>query len=215
MTEHKGDAMEHEPMTYWGWISPRPGLLAGYLADPQGAMHLYAVLQYPPITSASMRAISLRSLDDPRAFEGPSWRGPVAPPTPQQLDAAWGEQGQDPRWQEWMRTLQLDDAEQGALLGRMSGEVATRLHLLQQHAAEATLSREALTRQPDEPADNFYMRVGDAYLLLAAQTSKPTKRLAEIAGVSQAAATSWVHRARARNHIPPIEVLRSMTEAGE
>lgn len=62
---------------------------------------------------------------------------------------------------------------------------------------------EPLARREGEPPDDFSKRVARQYRRFAAASSKPTKDLAEHAGVPLPTMRSWIREARLRGYLPP------------
>jgi len=60
-----------------------------------------------------------------------------------------------------------------------------------------------LAREPGEDPESFSERVAFYYRVFAATSSKPTKALAEHAGVPMATMRGWIREARLRGKLPP------------
>ena len=110
--------------------------------------------------------------------------------------------GAEPNWPRWERSEAPSPDE---LRNRWIIQVE-RGHKDDVEAANPQApTRERLQRKPGQDPDEFYAEVARYYRAFQATTSKPTTSIAKAAGVSRNTAAQWVHLARKRGHLPPVE----------
>lgn len=206
MTEQENDNLG---LRIWGWLSPEPGLVVGYVEDADGELHLYAVMKYPPITGASLRAIRLRELDDPEQLSGPRWP-PGPPPNPMEVAAAWAEGPDGVAVRDMADALGLNDDEVAQVRARILEGHSVRLTVLREAGYGNFLGPSYLVRQPGESPAAFYSKVADVYLVLTDMgVEDPARHMAQIvegtdtpSAKTRSTVRSWIHRARHRHLLP-------------
>lgn len=195
------------PTRFWGWLSPRPGVVFGYTSDEHGRpLDAFAVVKYAPITAAEMRGISMTELDNPTSgIRFP----PGPPPDPIQLQTSWDNFDPDEADQgiaeefahKITEALQMSPGEVKSFMERANAFEETQQLVLSQ-MGDPHLSPDWLQRIDGEDPADFYWRVSRTYEGLAARSKTPVRDLADLGGFSHSAATAYVHRARERGYLP-------------
>lgn len=206
MAERIGWVTEHvfDYQTRGCWFSTRKNVVVEYRPDELGQLRATAVLQYGPLTSETLRRLSMRELENP----GPGIMfEPGPPPSAEDLARAWS-MGQVGRLRLLVEARYRSKGEEEDALRRLNmlvhdldpDQVVDRIHGGGTEAAH--LTRAWLTRRDGDPAEDFYRRIAVTYMALMPLTTKPVTLMSRIAGVPQSTMASHIHRARGRGLIP-------------
>lgn len=189
------------------WFSTSSKVVVEYTPDELGALKPTAVLQYGPLTSGTLRQLSIRELESP----GPGILfDPGPPPSVEDLAHAWGE-GKMVRLSMGVEARYGSEAEEEEAIQRLNMLVRSLDlsqvvdHIQRSRTETAHLTRAWLTRRDGDPAESFYRRIAVTYMALLPRTTKPVTLMSRIAQVPQPTMASYIHRARGRGLIPTPE----------
>lgn len=163
------------------WLQAEPGVLVGYATDRRGKPAPMALLLYQPVISSTMRSLDLVSYRKPES--------------------------------DWLRFEGSQPPSYQAVLSEDARVAYAQLmkRLAAHDRGVRGAARELLERVPDEPPDEFYKRVADAYKLLDKEFGTPVKDIAELAEVPHSTAARWVRQCRLRPKDSPDKFLPPTT----